>query len=85
MVSVWNRGQQSFIIEPGERIAQMVFVPVVQAEFNRWNPSMPPTAAKAASVTQGVISPATRNLHPNAHNAITLPQARFAVALWMSA
>lgn len=34
MVSVWNRSQQSFIIEPGERIAQMVFVPVVQAEFN---------------------------------------------------
>ncbi|VTN63021.1 phosphopantothenoylcysteine decarboxylase [Klebsiella pneumoniae] len=34
MVSVWNRGQQSFIIEPGERIAQMVFVPVVLAEFN---------------------------------------------------
>ncbi|WP_117085113.1 dUTP diphosphatase, partial [Klebsiella pneumoniae] len=34
MVSVWNRGQQSFTIEPGERLAQMVFVPVVQAEFN---------------------------------------------------
>ena len=34
MVSVWNRGQTTFIIEPGERIAQMVFVPVVQAEFN---------------------------------------------------
>ncbi|MNS92718.1 Deoxyuridine 5'-triphosphate nucleotidohydrolase [compost metagenome] len=34
MVSVWNRGQKSFTIEPGERIAQMVFVPVVQAEFN---------------------------------------------------
>lgn len=34
MVSVWNRGQQHFTIEPGERIAQMVFVPVVQAEFN---------------------------------------------------
>ena len=34
MVSVWNRGQTSFTIEPGERIAQMVFVPVVQAEFN---------------------------------------------------
>lgn len=30
----WNRGQDSFTIEPGERIAQMVFVPVVQAEFN---------------------------------------------------
>lgn len=34
MVSVWNRSQQAFTIEPGERIAQMVFVPVVQAEFN---------------------------------------------------
>lgn len=34
MVSVWNRGQTSFVIEPGERVAQMVFVPVVQAEFN---------------------------------------------------
>lgn len=34
MVSVWNRGQAPFVIEPGERIAQMVFVPVVQAEFN---------------------------------------------------
>jgi len=34
MVSVWNRGQTTFMIEPGERIAQMVFVPVVQAEFN---------------------------------------------------
>ncbi|CDG89583.1 dUTP diphosphatase [Xenorhabdus bovienii] len=34
MVSVWNRGDKMFIIEPGERIAQMVFVPVVQAEFN---------------------------------------------------
>jgi len=34
MVSVWNRGKESFTIVPGERIAQMVFVPVVQAEFN---------------------------------------------------
>ena len=32
-VSCWNRGDESFTIEPGERIAQMVFVPVVQAEF----------------------------------------------------
>lgn len=32
-VSVWNRGTESFTIEPGERIAQMVFVPVVQASF----------------------------------------------------
>ncbi|WP_192878415.1 dUTP diphosphatase [Limnobaculum parvum] len=34
MVSVWNRGQIPFVVEPGERIAQMIFVPVVQAEFN---------------------------------------------------
>jgi dUTP pyrophosphatase len=30
MVSVWNRGAHPFTIEPGERIAQMVIVPVVQ-------------------------------------------------------
>jgi dUTP pyrophosphatase len=33
-ISVWNRGQESFTIEPGDRIAQMVFVPVVQAQFS---------------------------------------------------
>ncbi|WP_185267947.1 dUTP diphosphatase [Halopseudomonas xiamenensis] len=33
MVSCWNRGHQSFSIEPGERIAQMVLVPVVQASL----------------------------------------------------
>jgi len=32
-VSCWNRGQQSFRVEVGERIAQMVFVPVVQVSF----------------------------------------------------
>ncbi|MDX3773488.1 dUTP diphosphatase [Chromatiaceae bacterium AAb-1] len=34
MVSVWNRGADSFTIQPGDRIAQLVFMPVVQAEFN---------------------------------------------------
>ncbi len=34
MISVWNRGKAAFNIEPGERIAQMVFVPVVRVEFN---------------------------------------------------
>jgi dUTP pyrophosphatase len=34
MVSVWNRGTQAFTIEPGERIAQMVVVPVVQVELD---------------------------------------------------
>ena len=33
MVSCWNRGTSAFTIEPFERIAQMVIVPVVQAEF----------------------------------------------------
>lgn len=32
-VSCWNRGHEAFVIEPGARLAQMVFVPVVQAEF----------------------------------------------------
>ena len=33
-VSCWNRGNESFNIEVGERIAQLVFVPVVQAQFD---------------------------------------------------
>ena len=33
-VSCWNRSSESFTITPGERIAQMVFVPVVQAAFD---------------------------------------------------
>jgi dUTP diphosphatase len=33
MISCWNRGQQDFAIEPGERIAQLVIVPVVPATF----------------------------------------------------
>ena len=34
MVSAWNRGQQPFELAPMERLAQLVIVPVVQAEFN---------------------------------------------------
>jgi len=33
MVSCWNRGQTAFTLNPGERLAQYVLVPVVQAEF----------------------------------------------------
>ena len=33
MVSMWNRSQTAFTIQPGERIAQLVFMPVVQASF----------------------------------------------------
>ncbi|PID51375.1 MAG: dUTP diphosphatase [Pasteurellales bacterium] len=34
MVSLWNRSTTDFTIEVGDRIAQLVFVPVVQASFN---------------------------------------------------
>ncbi len=34
MVSAWNRSAVAFTIEPMERIAQLVIVPVVQAQFN---------------------------------------------------
>jgi len=33
-VSVWNRGKSEFVIQPMERIAQLIVVPVVQVEFN---------------------------------------------------
>jgi dUTP pyrophosphatase len=33
MVSCWNRGASTFTIQPLERLAQMVIVPVVQASF----------------------------------------------------
>ncbi|OBP14139.1 deoxyuridine 5'-triphosphate nucleotidohydrolase [Rheinheimera sp. SA_1] len=34
MVSTWNRGTDTFTIQPGDRIAQLVFMPVVQADFS---------------------------------------------------
>lgn len=33
MISVWNRGKSAFTIQPLDRIAQMIVVPVVQVEF----------------------------------------------------
>ena len=35
MVSCWNRGREAFTVQPLERIAQMVIVPVIQAAFRR--------------------------------------------------
>lgn len=32
-ISCWNRAQETFIVNPGERIAQLVFLPVVRAAF----------------------------------------------------
>ena len=34
MISTWNRGTTSFTLNPFERLAQLVIVPVIQAEFN---------------------------------------------------
>ena len=34
MISTWNRGDTAFMLNPMERLAQMVIVPVVQAQFN---------------------------------------------------
>jgi dUTP pyrophosphatase len=33
MISVWNRGQDHFTVQPGDRLAQLVIVPVIQVEF----------------------------------------------------
>ena len=34
MVSAWNRSDTAFTLQPMERLAQLVIVPVVQAQFN---------------------------------------------------
>jgi dUTP pyrophosphatase len=34
MVSTWNRGTSTFVLNPFERLAQLVIVPVLQAQFN---------------------------------------------------
>ncbi|AHG74741.1 Deoxyuridine 5'-triphosphate nucleotidohydrolase [Mannheimia varigena USDA-ARS-USMARC-1296] len=34
MVSLWNRSKEDFTVNVGDRIAQLVFVPIVQASFN---------------------------------------------------
>jgi dUTP pyrophosphatase len=44
-ISVWNRGLESFTIQPGERIAQLVFVPVIQAVW-QWVDDFDQTSAR---------------------------------------
>lgn len=33
MVSVWNRGEQTYTVTPGDRIAQLVFLPIIRTHF----------------------------------------------------
>jgi hypothetical protein len=65
MVSVWNRGQDSFTIEPGERIAQMVLYRWYRQNLTWWQTLTPPTVAKAASAIPGANNRPT-NTHPTA-------------------
>ena len=51
MVSCWNRGAEPFTVQPGERIAQLVVVPVVQVELNVVNDFAASRAAAAVSAT----------------------------------
>lgn len=37
MVSCWNRGQTAYTVTPGDRIAQLVFLPIVRAQFETVN------------------------------------------------
>lgn len=34
LISCWNRSSEAFVIEPGERIAQLVFMPIARIQFN---------------------------------------------------
>lgn len=34
MISIWNRGRKKFIITPGKRIAQLVFLPIIKIKFS---------------------------------------------------
>ncbi len=49
MISCWNRGAGAYTIAPGERIAQLVFVPVARAEFHVVDDFARVSAAPAAS------------------------------------
>lgn len=43
MISLWNRSRKAFIINPGQRVAQLLFIPIVQFKFfvvSSFTPSM---------------------------------------------
>lgn len=41
MVSIWNRGTEPYHVMPGDRIAQLVIIPVMQVEFEEWGTFKP--------------------------------------------
>ncbi|NII10592.1 dUTP diphosphatase [Oleiagrimonas sp. C23AA] len=54
MISCWNRGQASYTIEPGDRIAQLMFVPVSQARFKVVDTFAPTTRGDGGFGSTGV-------------------------------
>ena len=34
MVSIWNRSKKEFLLKPGNRIAQLIFIPIIHVKFN---------------------------------------------------
>ncbi|URJ28480.1 dUTP diphosphatase [Candidatus Blochmannia vicinus (nom. nud.)] len=34
MVSLWNRGSKKYVVHPGKRIAQLIFIPIIQVKFS---------------------------------------------------
>lgn len=52
MVSLWNRSQDDFTVNVGDRIAKLVFVPVVQASFRSCKILSKPNVARAVSGIQ---------------------------------
>jgi len=53
MVSLWNRGSIAYMLQPMERIAQLVIVPVLQVQFNRVEEFETSTRAKGGFGSTG--------------------------------
>lgn len=54
MISCWNRGAAAFTIAPGDRIAQLMFVPVARARFRRVEAFAPSTRGAGGFGSTGV-------------------------------
>jgi len=60
-VSVWNRGHEHFTIQPMERVAQLVVVPVLQVALTWLKPSMRANAARVVLEARGNTDAPRRN------------------------